>query len=295
MGILNDVTGAPNITGQALIAASQRWQADPTSGLVLCGGSTTPPSTLLPLGLDLTHTSATCVSGTVTYEGNPLQSAFIILSGGGRVPDPAPATTGSGQTGPWCLQNGPPITSFDVYAEVSNPLTTASFTSPNIAQSATYRCPISVNAPTATCTVIAPAPGGGGGAAAAAAAAVAARRPARRQPPRRRRRSPRTRPRRPLRPRRPRTRHRGAVAAPAARAGGASGRGGSSQTGAFRPAAGVALVKGCRIRLDGDPGPHRAAPPCAPSWPAPTRYRRPPAYTSRSCGAAEARRARRPR
>ena len=171
MGILNDVTGAPNITGQALIAASQRWQADPDER--------TGPLRRLH---DATQHAPAARPRPHAYERNLRECARSPMRaircsrrsssshGGGRVPDPAPATTRSGQTGPWCLQNGPPITSFDVYAEVSNPLTTASFTSPNIAQSATYRCPISVNAPTATCTVIAPAP-----AAAAAAAGAAAR------------------------------------------------------------------------------------------------------------------------
>ena len=58
-----------------------------------------------------------------------------------------------------CLQDGPPITSFTAYAEISSPITPTTFTTPNIAQSPTYTCPVSVTAPTATCTVVAPPPG----------------------------------------------------------------------------------------------------------------------------------------
>lgn len=156
MGILNDVTGAPTLTGQALIAASRRWQANPVGGIVLCGSARTPYNDLLPLGLKLIHTSPTCVSATITYYGDPLQSAQIILRTiDGRV-DPA-GTTPAGTTA-MCLENGPAITSFTVYAEISNPVNTASFTSPDIAQSATYTCPVSIVAPTAPCPETRPAP-----------------------------------------------------------------------------------------------------------------------------------------
>ena len=69
MGIYDYMTDALNITDQALIAASQRWMADPTSGLVLWGAAATPASDLLPVGLSRIHTSPTCVSATVTYGG----------------------------------------------------------------------------------------------------------------------------------------------------------------------------------------------------------------------------------
>jgi hypothetical protein len=140
MGIFNDKTGAPNVTGSAIIAANQRWQADPANGLVLCGSGTTPSSALLPLGVTLTHTSPTCVSAVVTYYGNPLEGAELVLrTADGRV-DPA-GTNAFGQT-QMCLQNGPLITSFTAYAELSAPSPLASLTAPNIAASPTYTCPV---------------------------------------------------------------------------------------------------------------------------------------------------------
>ncbi len=232
MGILDHVTGAPDITGQALIAASQRWQADPTSGLILCAGTTTPPSTLLPLGLDLTHTSPTCVSATITYEGNPLQSAQIILrTADGRV-DPA-TTTPAGQV-QMCLQNGPPITSFTVDAEISSPVTTASLTSPDIGESATYSCPVSVSAPTAACPLIAPAPGATtttGGSAPPPVSGNATTTTTTTTST---------------------TSSTSSTSAHGSGSGGdsgASGRGGSSQTSALRHYAGVPPLKGCRLQL----------------------------------------------
>ena len=119
MGILNYTTGAPNLTGQAIIAASQRWQSAPAGGLGLCGVAATPGGALLPLGLSLTHTSPTCVSATVTYYGNPIEGAQLVLTtADGRV-DPA-GTNAFGQT-QMCLANGPALASFTVDAEVSSP------------------------------------------------------------------------------------------------------------------------------------------------------------------------------
>ena len=124
MGILDYMTGAPNITGQALIAASQRWQADPSGGLVLCGSGATPASALLPLPEPHPH-EPDLRQRDVSYYGNPLQSAQLVLrTADGRV---APAATNSAGQTQMCLQNGPPITSFTVYAEISRPVTPASF------------------------------------------------------------------------------------------------------------------------------------------------------------------------
>ncbi len=147
MGIFNDKTGQPNVTGSAVIAANQRWQSNPASGLVLCGSGTTPSSALLPLGVTLTHTSPTCVSAVVTYYGNPLEGAELVLrTADGRV-DPA-GTNAFGQT-QMCLQNGPLITSFTAYAELSSPTPATSLTAPNIAESPIYTCPVT----SAPCTI----------------------------------------------------------------------------------------------------------------------------------------------
>jgi hypothetical protein len=147
MGLFNYTTGMPNITGSAIIAANQRWQSAPASGLVECGSGTTPASALLPLGVTLTHTGPTCVSAVVTYYGNPLEGAELVLrTADGRV-DPA-GTNAFGQT-QMCLQDGPLIKSFTAYAELSSPLSTAALTAPNIAESPTYTCPVT----SAPCTV----------------------------------------------------------------------------------------------------------------------------------------------
>jgi len=139
-GMFNYETDAPNATGAAIIAASRRWQSSQLGGLVECGSGTTPTADLLPLGLQLTHTSPTCVSAEITYGGNPLENAELVLrTADGRV-DPA-GTNAFGQTR-MCLQDGPPIKTFTAYAEVSSPATMASLTAPNIALSANYSCPV---------------------------------------------------------------------------------------------------------------------------------------------------------
>jgi hypothetical protein len=159
-GMFNYATDAPNATGAAIIAASKRWQASPAGGLVECGSGTTPTAALLPLGLALTHTSPTCVSGEITYGGNPVENAELVLrTADGRV-DPA-GTNAFGQT-QMCVQDGPAITSFTAYAEVSSPITTGSLTAPNMARSVTYTCPVT----TAVCVQHASAPSAGTGTAA---------------------------------------------------------------------------------------------------------------------------------
>jgi hypothetical protein len=154
MGILDPTTGAPDLTGQAIIAASRRWQSAQAGGLALCGGGGTPPDALLPLGLSLSHASPTCVSATVTYYGNPLEGAQLVLrTADGRV-DPA-ATNAFGET-QMCLAGGPPVTSFTVYAELSSPQASAALTAPDVAESPTFTCP--VGAAPCTAGVSAPAP-----------------------------------------------------------------------------------------------------------------------------------------
>jgi len=149
MGILDDVTGAPNLTGSAIIAASERWQTDPASGIVLCGAGSTPPADLLPLGLSVTHTTPTCVSATATYGGYPLEAAQLVLrTADGRVD---PATTSPSGRAQMCLQNGSAVTDFTAYAELSAPITTASFVTPNIARSPTFICRVSATS-TPPCT-----------------------------------------------------------------------------------------------------------------------------------------------
>jgi hypothetical protein len=143
-GLFNYANDAPNATGAAIIAASQRWQTSPLGGLVECGSGTTPTADLLALGLQLTHTSPTCVSAEITYGGNPLENAELVLrTADGRV-DPA-GTNAFGQT-KMCLQDGPPIKSFTAYAEVSAPASASSLTAPNMAVSVTYTCPVTSSA-----------------------------------------------------------------------------------------------------------------------------------------------------
>lgn len=121
---------------------------------MLCGNGTTPTQDLLPLGIQLTQTSPACASATVTYRGNPLESAELVLLASNNRVDPA-ATNTNGQTQMCVDNNGPNITKFTAYAEVSSPQTTASLTAPNIAMSATYTC--SINA-APSCVTTTPAP-----------------------------------------------------------------------------------------------------------------------------------------
>jgi hypothetical protein len=151
MSLLDYQTDTPNATGSAIFAASQRWQSAPGQGLVLCGTGTTPSSALLPLGLTLTHSGPTCVSANVTYYGNPIESAEMVMTtADGRV-DPA-GTDAFGNT-QMCLQNGPLIKTFNVYAELSSPLTTAALTAPNIAVSPVYTCTVTTATPLPPCTL----------------------------------------------------------------------------------------------------------------------------------------------
>lgn len=140
MGVLRLADAQPNATGAALFAAAQRWRARPRSGLVLCGPGTTAPQSLLGLGLDIQHPKPTCATGVVTYEGNPLEGAYLLLrTADGRTSRFEVDAFGKGEV---CIPDGPPIWSFDVRAEVAG-----------VAASPTYRCPV----PEGPCLVVAQA------------------------------------------------------------------------------------------------------------------------------------------
>jgi hypothetical protein len=131
MGIYSDTTDRPDRTGRALSASARAWRAHHGGGIVLCGTGTTPPRDLLALGVRLTRPSATCVAARVTYRGEPLEGAELVLrTRDGRV---APAATNAfGQT-QVCLQNGPLIKQFTADAEIRN-----------VARSTVYSCPVSL-------------------------------------------------------------------------------------------------------------------------------------------------------
>jgi hypothetical protein len=156
-GILDPTTFAPNITGQAIIAAEQRWQTEPAGGLIECGSGITPTQDLLPLQITVTDTNPACIQAEVTYRGNPLQDADVVLLATDNRVDPA-TTNANGEVSDCVDNNGPNITSFTAYAEVSSPNTTGSLTAPNIAMSATYSCSVNTSVP---CTLTSPAPRGG--------------------------------------------------------------------------------------------------------------------------------------
>ncbi|MBJ7328710.1 MAG: hypothetical protein JHC95_02365 [Solirubrobacteraceae bacterium] len=129
MGVLRLADAQPNVTGTALFAASQRWRAAPRDGLKVCGSGPTAPKDLLGLKLGLKHTTPTCATGTVTYEGNPIEAANLVLrTADGRSSTFEVDAFGKGEV---CIPNGPPIWSFDVRAEIEN-----------MAASGTYRCPV---------------------------------------------------------------------------------------------------------------------------------------------------------
>ena len=127
MGALNYQTGAPNVTGNALIAASLRWRGAPREGLVLCGSGATPPAALLPLGLTGKHVSPSCFSATTTYYGNPLEAAQLTLrTDDGRIARTQTDAFGGARV---CVPKGAKPTAFDVSAEIDQ-----------IAASLTIRC-----------------------------------------------------------------------------------------------------------------------------------------------------------
>lgn len=140
MGVLRLADARPNATGAALFAAAQRWRARPRSGLVLCADGATPPASLLGLGLAIDHPKPTCATAVVTYEGNPLEAANLVLrTADGRQVTFEVDAFGKGEV---CIPDGPPIWSFDVRAEVDD-----------VAASPTYRCPV----PEGACVVVAQA------------------------------------------------------------------------------------------------------------------------------------------
>lgn len=172
MGVLRIADTQPNATGAALIRASLRWRARQDGGIVICGAGETPHASLLPLGLDLEHTSPTCARGAVTYDGNPIEAANLVLTtADGRVSRSYVNAFGEADT--VCIPNGPPIWEFDVVAEVSN-----------VAISPRYRCTVPVaqgTPPPGLCRIVeAPlpfaAPGSASGGPARATAASAAAR-----------------------------------------------------------------------------------------------------------------------
>jgi len=137
MGIFNAATDMPDRTGSALIAASKRWRAHRHGGIVLCGSGTTPARDLLRLGVRLSRPGPTCAAATVSYHGNPLEGAELVLrTADGRVA--SAATNAYGQASV-CLQNGPAINHFTADAELHN-----------VATSVIHRCPVS----TAPCRAI---------------------------------------------------------------------------------------------------------------------------------------------
>lgn len=148
MGVLRYADASPNVTGQALQRAALRWSQAVSSGsafangaLMLCSGRPTADAALLPLELSLNRSGNTCVVGTVNYDGNPLEaSALVLTTADGRKNTTAPDATGRSEV---CIPNGPPVSFFDVHAEVAK-----------AARSATYRCDV----PVSRCSVIAAGP-----------------------------------------------------------------------------------------------------------------------------------------
>lgn len=145
MGVLRIADAQPNATGAALTRASLRWRARQDGGIVICGAGQTPHASLLPLGLELDHTSPTCVRGVVTYDGNPLEAANLVLStADGR--EARTYVNAFGQADTACIPNGPPVWEFDVVAEVRN-----------IAVSPRYRCTVPVaqgTPPRGSCRIV---------------------------------------------------------------------------------------------------------------------------------------------
>ncbi|MDO9354630.1 MAG: hypothetical protein Q7T55_13110 [Solirubrobacteraceae bacterium] len=158
MGLFSNANAAPTLTASALLRASRRWNASvaasgPSTGrLAVCNPGRTADAALLPLELSVSRNSSTCVAGKVTFDGNPLESARLVLT-------TSDTRRQSNEVDAYgdalvCLPPGPPIDTFNVYAEL-----------PNQARSAVRVCEV----PVKDCaTVLRPAPTGDLGAAAPA-------------------------------------------------------------------------------------------------------------------------------
>lgn len=132
MGVLRIADTQPNATGAALMRASLRWRARQDGGIVICGTGQTPRESLLPLGLELEHTSPTCARGAVTYDGNPIEAANLVLTtADGR--EARGYVNAFGQADTLCIPDGPPVWEFEVVAEIRN-----------VAVSPRYRCTVPV-------------------------------------------------------------------------------------------------------------------------------------------------------
>jgi len=166
MGLWSLNGDLPDLTADAFAGSAASWASDPSSGIVLCGAGTTPTADLLPLSIQATSTSPTCVSATITYGGNPIEGANLILQDGDDTVStswPYTASNAHGQASVCLDANAPPVTSLSAYAELStDPDGTTSY---NVAISPTWTCPessaacVSPNAPAAAPQLVsAPSP-----------------------------------------------------------------------------------------------------------------------------------------
>ncbi|MGD0196559.1 MAG: hypothetical protein ABSC56_01445 [Solirubrobacteraceae bacterium] len=148
MGLWSLDGETPDLTAQALVAAASDWAASPTGGIVLCGSGTTPSADLLPLGLTLQNNGAGCVSGTISYGGNPLEGAYLQIQSDGQTyssgnydlsnnPNNAYGSNAFGQA-EVCIPSGsPPVTTFTVEAQGITWINSPEY----YAQSVTWTCP----------------------------------------------------------------------------------------------------------------------------------------------------------
>jgi hypothetical protein len=136
MGLLRYADATPNVTGAAFLNASRRWRTAVSAGyapLALCSQAATPDSAYLPLNLSLRRSGQTCVTGTVGYDGHPLEAATLkMVTEDGRTGKNGTDAFGHAEA---CLPDGPQIKTVNVLAEV-----------PKTARSAIYRCGIPITA-----------------------------------------------------------------------------------------------------------------------------------------------------
>jgi hypothetical protein len=107
----------PNLTGQALASATQRYSAYDDGSLTVCGSGQTPSSQLLTLELDPRPQGNGCFAPFVTYRGFPIEFARIFWgaeNGGGGVA----ITEGHGLTS-FCAKDGDAGKPMKMWAEVS--------------------------------------------------------------------------------------------------------------------------------------------------------------------------------
>lgn len=131
MGLYFNTTGEPTLSAQAMQRASLRWASRFDAGgpgapapLALCGGGESPAASKLKIDAVFTGTAPGCTKVVTSYDGNPLEAAYLRFydpSTGAEVAQARTDTRGEAeQCVPWDLVGKP----FRVLANIGQAGTT---------------------------------------------------------------------------------------------------------------------------------------------------------------------------